>query len=294
MYKLIHPKYPNGIEGLENTPVESHVNLEALSITSDSVVATAVLTPRDENIGAQIHWGDDTIDSIDFRKPVHHPDPTIPPGSFKLQHVYQKSAETGFFPNRVIVLVAVYSSGGRRTFDGAALDIEPRFRCTLYPTIVKATHHDTIFEEISEFDIAMRIYLGSNELLNRQWRWEPKTFDIDFGSTTVGIVAERMLAGSGVTTDIVLGGPSVRVITSYVDDDGTWGKIKEIAGVLTDIPSEFDTSVDVGLSIDPRYTEGPFSFTRTYGTTTEYFEFHISGSMDLVIPVDRGPVVAFE
>jgi hypothetical protein len=53
---------------------------------------------------------------------------------------------------------------------------------------------------------------------------------------------------------------------------------------------EFDTSVDVGLKIDPKEIEGPFSLVRSYGSDTEYFEFHVSGSMDLLVPVDRGPV----
>jgi hypothetical protein len=134
----------------------------------------------------------------------------------------------------------------------------------------------------------MRIRLQGEDLVNKQWRWEPKTFDIDLGSTTVGIVAERMLEGSGVATEMTLGGPTIDIWTNYVDDDGAWGTLKLIGDILTGV--EFDTSSEAVLEVDPRATEGPFRFIRTYGSETEYFEFHISGSMDLIVPIDPGPV----
>lgn len=279
-----HPNFPNGIRGLKPATVAREARLQALSITADSVVATAMLTPSPENIGAQVHWGDGQIDAVDFRKSPAH-DPNVPAGTFKLQHVYQRSSSDGLFMGRVTVIVAVYSRDGGRCFDGRGLDLKPRFLCRLYPTVVKATHHDT-FEERSEFDIMMYISDSDRVLVDRHWHWEPKTFDIDLPGTTVGIVAEFMLTDSATTTELTLG-EDVWIHARYVDLDGAWGLIKHL---FSGFPYEFDGSNSAGLFIDPREIVGPFEFVQTHGSGSETFEFHISGSMDLIVPVDRGPV----
>lgn len=288
--RFTHPGFPHGVQGIGPRRGVREASLGQLSITADSVVVTVVVMPRPENLFARIHWGDDTSDLVDFRRSQLHTDPELPNGSFKLQHVYRKSAFGGAIPGRVIVIVAVHSLGGERHFEGRGIDLAPRYRCILYPTVVKANHHDTGLEEHSEFDVFMHVSQGGETLLDSSWRWEPKTFDIDGLSTTVGIVAERMLEESGVSTELTRGDPPVNVSTSYYDDDGWAGGLLNVEWNWP--PYEFDGSATLPVSLDPRFIEGPFSFVWRHGTEGEFFAFHISGEMNLIVPIDRGPVVA--
>jgi hypothetical protein len=271
--------------------------LSSLSITSDSIVVTVFFTPNDDHRAVQIHWGDDSVESIDFEHPMLQLDPNVPQGSYKIQHVYGRNPVNDQFPSRVYIILVVYNQAGEKSFEGRAVDIVPRYRCVIYPTLVKATHHDSAFEEVSEFDIFMQIRQGENILLKEQWRWEPKTFEIDTFSTTVGIIAEKYLDGSYYSTEMTWADDPIQILTHYVDDDGSVGSVLDFLSDIKDFfIVEFDTSVTIdeidGLpwGIHPARQRGPFSFVRHYGSNLEYMDFHISGSMEVIVPVDRGPI----
>jgi hypothetical protein len=273
--------------------------LVAFSITTDSIVATVRFTPNADHRAVQIFWGDDTVDLIDVQRPQLNLGSDVPQGSYKKQHVYRRNPANNLYPSRVYIILVVYNHVGKKLFIGQAVDIVPRYRCVIYPVQVKATHHDTSLEEVSEFDISIHIRQGEKSVLRNQWRWEPKTFSIDGFSTTVGIVAEKYLEGSAFATEMTWADDPLQIYTAYVDDDGMLGGLLDFLADVRDIfLIEFDDTVyatqgsSIPWGIHPVRNQGPFEEIRHYGSEFVYLDFYIRGAMEVIIPIDRGPVSA--
>lgn len=296
-------KMPDGnIEWLQPvSPDDQAAKLESLSISSDSIVVTVTMTPAPEHRFAQINWGEGFIETVDFQLPFLQPG--APEGSFTVQHEYHRNASTRKYPNFVFVVIAIYDNQGNRTFEAQGVQLRPRFRCVIYPVRIKASHHDTKAEENSEFRIHLQYQQGENVLLDREWEHDLKTFDIDFPSTQV-IIAEMYLEGSQFATEMTFADEPIWLSANYVDQDGKHGKIRgaikeavkisalgPLGGILTLASSDDSDAPTDQREIHPNENgDGPFEFAIELGSGSTYMEFHFSGTIDVIVPLDRGPI----
>lgn len=285
---LAHPLAAYGVRAIDPVAPGSTARLAGIDLSVDSIVATVVLTPAANSMRARVYWGDGTFDEVDFRLPVLQPDPNLPPRAVKLQHVYAQALFRETPSREFRVTVVSHTLSGERTTVIQRLTVTPHYRVRVNPTLVKATHHDG-FDEHSEFDIELNIRVGQRDVIDGEWRWEPKTFDRGWTSTTVGIVAEFVLRESGFSAE-ANGADEIVFWPDYVDDDGLLGSLWDI---VTDFPVEFDESAPLPYVVGVGAQRGPFQAVWKLGSEQEYMEFHFSGSVDLIVPLERrGPVVA--
>ena len=282
-----HPLATHGVRAIAPVAPGSTARLAGLNLSADSIVATAVLIPNAISMRARVYWGDGNFDEVDFRLPVLQPDPNLPQRAVKLQHVYAQPLFREMQSREFRVTVVCHTLSGERATQAQWLTVTPRYRVRVNPTLVKATHHDG-FDEHSEFDIELNIRVGQRDVVDGEWRWEPKTFDRGWTSTTVGIVAEFVLPDSGFSAE-ANGAEEITFWPDYVDDDGWLGSLWDI---VTSFPVEFDGSAAVPYVVDIGAQRGPFQAVWKLGSEQEYMEFHFSGSVDLIVPLERGPVVA--
>jgi hypothetical protein len=128
--------------------------LESLSVTADSVVATAVVRHRDTTGLVTVEWGDGSVSSRNPNGPVESPRPNPhpdPPGTITFTHAYVPPADGAAFA------VAVTARIGSEARTVAAI-VTPRYQVTQYAaTLAPITHCDTDVEAVTEWRVERQI-----------------------------------------------------------------------------------------------------------------------------------------
>ncbi|WP_143338220.1 hypothetical protein [Demequina sp. NBRC 110054] len=291
---LGHPAYAEPLEAatlLEPTQV---ARLELIEFLIDSVVATVTMIPSSTNREATIDWGDGATDVVDLRKPPAT-SPLAPPGAYRVQHAYTLGAALG----KVLVSVAVASVDGSTSFEAETLRIDPRFTVSVDPVVVRATDHDSIFEDRQEFAIWVRVYQWRDEerevIYEHEWKWTPGRAP---GVGELPPVGRRVVIGvlpqSDFTLEMTLHDEAIAIYTNYADRDSTFGKVWDGVTEWLKDPGfpEFDGSVNFSTFLHPKDLSPTFTVFRNYDTRDGYFSFEFSGTLRLIVPLDAPPVSA--
>ena len=167
---------PGGEVSLEPKATRPLAGELQFSVTSDSVVATATVTPSGPMRKILIAWGDGETSVLNSRpglptspaEVVGDGDNQLPAGTYQLTHAYPETEDR--MPVEYWVLLHVRDRDGGDEIDLAKVEITPRYRCTNYRTRVRLTGPcDPSTERTSEFEISMHI--DGSEVHN--WHWEP-------------------------------------------------------------------------------------------------------------------------
>jgi hypothetical protein len=146
-----------------------------LSITTDSVVATATVTPGGPMKKILIAWGDGQTSALNSRPGIPAPvgafgeqDNPLPAGTYQLSHAYAEPEDKRPFEH--YALVQVQDWGGGEEINLVKVVLTPRYRVTNYRTSVRLTGPcDGPGESTSEFDISLFV----DGTKTREWHWEP-------------------------------------------------------------------------------------------------------------------------
>ena len=190
--------------------LDLHANIQDLSITTDSVVATATVATNGTSRRVLVDWGDGETDIVNTIPGVHVPLGTaepLPEGTYRLSHAYAEPDDR--LPFEFFVLVRVEDFQGSVDFRVRKITLTPRYRCTNYRTSVRlASQCDSIFESSNEFDITQIV---DDQPVN-QWHWEPS--NNFFGESQF-----FRLEGSGVTRELTVADGLFNIRLEFVERD---------------------------------------------------------------------------
>lgn len=271
-------------------PAAAAAPLKSFEVTSDSVVATLVLEHEESHRFVQVHWGDGEVETIDLRGVRAPSGQDVPPGTLRLQHVYD--VETVL--SQLTVFTVTRDAAGGRTLNTGIVRIRPRYVIYQGPVKVDIVEWDLqIFEGFThEFDISMRLsQRGSGELVHRAWDLDAKIGG--FGKGTIGPYVFE-LADSALAVRMDWEDEEIAYFFDVTEDDGDWGPVKTLLDVLTS-RSEFDTS---GYAIPalhprifPRAQHSSVTWRLRHEVRNGLVDLLIAFDASLEIPLDRrGPV----
>jgi len=268
------------------TNIQKAEKLDSFSVTHDSVVATIILAVNHSHQIIRIWWGDEGQNTqpqiIDLRKErLILGGNSLPENTFKLQHKYDEKAS-----KRKIILVQSQDNTGKTAWDTAVIEIEPRYKFICYPVVLEFNNHfDTMFESHSEFEINMTVNHNGNTVLEEQWKESIQT-----GNPGGGIIfpIHFTLEGSRINLDISYSDEPILISFIIKEKDNLF---KDIFDVLTDIPSDFDTSNTVSPSFHPKNYTGSKEFIVDYGLHDGTVTTLIRTEMNLIVPLDKTPEV---
>lgn len=180
-------------------------------ITTDSVVATAIVATNIALGRILLYWGDGAIDSLKVRPGL--PDSSavagtspLPPGTYQFSHAYNVPDDRKAF--KMVPLLVVAAAGDIATH-AITITITPRFRVTNFATSVRLLGPcDSFTESTSEFDIIQTVEAQDVN----QWRWEPSN---NFFNET----QRFRLEGSRVSRELTIEDGSVPVYLTFTETD---------------------------------------------------------------------------
>lgn len=188
-------------------------NALQLSITTDSVVATATVTPSGAMKNLFIAWGDGATSSLSSRPGIPTPpvfgeqDNPLPAGTYRLSHAYAEPEDRRTFEYYILVRARDWDGGEELNFVKVALT--PRYRVINYRTRVWLTGPcDSAFESTSEFDISQVV--DGHE--RHRWHWEPSN---NFFSESQAFVLED----SQLSRELTMDDPGVDVHFVFTETD---------------------------------------------------------------------------
>jgi hypothetical protein len=183
-------------------------------ITTDSVVATATVTPSEPMRKIFIAWGDGETSSIN-RRPgiptsaatvVGDGDGQLPAGTYQLTHRYPEPEDR--MPVEYFVILRVSDEDGGEEIDIARIEIIPRYRVTNYRTRVRLTNPADLTGATAEFDIRQTV----DGVKQQDWHWEPS--NNFFGESQYFV-----LEGSQVSRELTVADPAVYVSFFFTETD---------------------------------------------------------------------------
>jgi len=164
-------KYVQFIEPVASENTAS--KLISFSVTTDSVVATVHLVFNDTHTRIVLHWGDDETEviNLDLLRLLSTTQQLggneQAPNTLTFQHVYKPPFDHG----RTILIAATTDKDGRKTFDSAVFDLDPRYKLDFYPIILSFPEHlDSIFEQESEVDVLLSVYREGKNIFGNHWK----------------------------------------------------------------------------------------------------------------------------
>jgi hypothetical protein len=161
------------LEPVEVRPLASELRF---SITTDSVVATATVTPAGPMRKILIAWGDGETSAL-YSRPglptspaevLTQEDDPLPAGTYQLSHAYPEPDDR--MPAVYYAVLRVHDWDGGEELNIARVEITPRYRCTNWRTRVRLTGPcDFQGESTNEFKITQSVDgIGVHD-----WDWEP-------------------------------------------------------------------------------------------------------------------------
>jgi hypothetical protein len=189
-------------------------NIRDCSITTDSVVATAIVKTDTTMRRVVVQWGDGTINTLRSRPGIEvaiGQPPQLPAGTYKLTHAY--AGPENRLPFEHIVLIRVEDQSGGVDFCLRRITLTPRYRVTNYRTsLILGSKCDSWFEHTSEFDITLHV----DGAVTNTWHWEPW----EPGLNHVGWdETPFVLEGSVVSRELTVADGSVPVHLDIIERD---------------------------------------------------------------------------
>jgi hypothetical protein len=145
------------------------------SITTDSVVATATVTPSEPMRKIFIAWGDGETSTLNWRPGIPTSPATVvgdgngdlPAGTYRLIHRYPEPEDR--MPVEYFAILRVNDQDGGEEVDIARVVITPRYRVTNYQTRVRLTNPCDLGGGECEFYIDQYF----DDVWINHWHWEP-------------------------------------------------------------------------------------------------------------------------
>ena len=213
-----------------------------VSITTDSVVATATVTPSGSMKKLFIAWGDGAtrlsqLEAWHTRSTgLGEQDDPLPAGTYQLRHAYAEPEDRR--PFEYYILVRVQDWGGGDEINFVKVTLTPRYRVTNYRTRVRLTGPcDPSWESTSEFDIS-QVVDGQQR---RQWHWEPSN---NFFSESQYFLLEDSQFSREFTTD----DPGVDVHFVFTETDLIEDDVLRLSASLSAFQVTETVSTQVGDS----------------------------------------------
>jgi hypothetical protein len=211
------------LEPVEVRPLASELQF---LITTDSVVATARVTPAGPMRKILIAWGDGETSAL-YARPglptspaevLTEKDDPLPAGTYQLSHAYPEPEDR--LPVEYYALLRVHDWTGGEEINIAKVELTPRYRCTNYRTRVRLTGPcDSADEVTSEFDIDMLV----DQTSVHQWHWEPLNI-----AGSVFFVLED----SQISRELTVADGTVDVRFSFVETDPFLDDVLELVAPL--------------------------------------------------------------
>lgn len=163
-------KIENSVTVVSPVPPEAQANsLASFSVTSDSVVATAIIVVDPSHQSLTLHWGDDQTEVINLRRlrlQSSQVGEEQELNTLRIQHVYQ----TPFDQGRRILVASMRDRDGRMSYETAVIEIEKRYKFNLFSLNLEFPDHlDSIWESVSEIEARLSISQGGETLFERIW-----------------------------------------------------------------------------------------------------------------------------
>ncbi len=289
----------------EVEPVEEQALANALAsfeLTIDSVVATATIEYDSSHRFITLFWGDSDVgETLDIRQ-IRNSGPVIggnplPENTIKIQHVYDVPPPPNLGSNFLFYTV-LQDVEGRRSFGPAQqLSIIPRYEFILRPVILEFNSHlDSSLEQETEISIDMTAIHSGEDFFHKHW--EPNV--VTNGNIGPLPHEERFpvfykLNGSQLRHEIPLDSEDGIILNFCAKERENFAKDawQFLADVFT---IEFDTSNTAVGDGRPRgfhplnYT-GAKQVKRYLKVQDGYFEAILNTEMNLIVPLDRAPVL---
>ena len=154
--------------------------LQSLTVTTDSVVATATVHYNGSPGVVTVQWGDGTLNSRDPNAPIDSPRPNPhpdPPGTITFRHPYAAPSDGDVFGTTVSAQIGAESQS-------TAVLVTPRYRVTQYQaSLTPQDRCDSVFDDYSEW----RVERSSPSIAAKTWEldvWEPDAWVGDYPTQT--------------------------------------------------------------------------------------------------------------
>lgn len=198
--------------------------LTSFSVTTDSVVATAIVVVDDSHRHLSLHWGDDLVEVIDLyrlRIQSGNPGDSQEPNTLKFQHIYRAPFDYG----RKIIVAITLDTQGKKSFETAVVEVEQRFKFSFYSIILDFPEHlDSTFETDSELDVRMNAFQDHTIFFANNWKADITTAP----QITTGEPIQWRLAQSSFSREISYSDEPIGVFLEIFEEDG----LGEEGGVL--------------------------------------------------------------
>ncbi|VAX09340.1 hypothetical protein MNBD_GAMMA26-1872 [hydrothermal vent metagenome] len=281
----------------------------SLSVTTDSVVATAIVTVNPEQRKFKLHWGDDQVENINLLTPSR----SLGTGNgeakdvdggiqYTFQHVYQAPG------GRKIIIAVSTDAEGEKSNTTKAVEIVARYKLSFYPISLRFPDHlDAFFESYSEMRVDLNVLDGRRNLLFHK-KWEKSI--LTNPTTNYGGESIRWrLDGSNFSREVSVTDEPITIYLVLREQDGL-GEDGSALNTVSDIVTapfralqyikekvdvEFEPFVtDRSLHIHPNDSTASGDKSRSYIRTSAHEIGNEEGSVystfsydfKLIVPVD--------
>jgi hypothetical protein len=300
----VKPDFVNGVKvgGRVAAQADDHdgtTEAITLSVTGDSVVATAVIVIDDNQSTLTLDWGDGDVEQVNLGAHIQVTSYSNNQdhNTFRFQHEYKKP-----FDSRYIISSWVTNPLGGKAWDHALFDINPRYNFTLYSIILGIPSGlDFFTEDHAEIEARVTATQG-NQSVFEHTREENVSND-----------KSSSLRMNGFTREISRSDEPVEIKVSITEADGIgeegslWNDIWDVVsapfrgiqwlagfrGVKFDGSSCALSGCEEGLSVHPQNNFVLTSSTKTdsydIGTREGTIEVKYSYELKLIVPLDAAP-----
>ena len=212
------PSVSGGKLGGVLTPITRTIT--GFSVTTDSVVATAVLNYSGTPASVTVRWGDNAESTRNLVSPLppitNGQTPQDPPGTVTFKHLYNLPVGGGAFAAAVVGLAGTDT-------DTRAVIVTPRFRVTQFQAFFAPRDHcDSFAEEYSEWRIQQALNINGANGPAKTWRQDRKTANglsgAQLGNGPLDAALE-VLDGSATTIELTMADQHPTIIYNVTELD---------------------------------------------------------------------------
>lgn len=280
----------------------------SLSVTFDSVVATAIVVVDANQKNFTLHWGDGESKTINLNGIIMQAGSNnneISQNTYRLQHVYKKP-----FQGSYLIYAVGNDAQGRKASDAISFtDINPRYKFSFYSLILEFPDHlDSSFEQNSEIIAHMTVSQGGNEFFDHKWK-KSVTTNPSLGPLPgeASHNPEWRIINSNFARNISDSDEPIKIVLKLDEEDGIGSSSSILKGIYDVVTApgraiqwvaggvEFDGSNgdDMPILIHPRATLRSQSSIKNsalvvynIGTKEGKIVAHFSYDLKLIVPVD--------
>ncbi len=275
----------------------------SLSVTFDSVVATAIVVIDDNQKSFTMDWGDGESKSVNLNTAtLAGSNNAIGPNTYRFQHIYKQPFQGSY----LIHAVGTDAQGYKASDAISYTDINPRYQLSFYSIILKFPDHlDSIFEENSEVKAKFIVKQGEQTLIDKTWEKNVRTggsrIAIENEPGGRAIFASWRIEESIFSREVLYFDDPINIELKLSETDYSDGGILEsiitapgraLQKLWTSFPVKFDgrNTGQMPFSIQPNGNSNSFSGSHSviYGIGTNEGEIIAEFTYDLklIVPID--------